>query len=148
MKTFRIKLGDLRKFIREVYECGDMMPEMGGHIYNAGSAGPGESTGKTPMAETDEGPSWPHPWPKPKNSEMLKAHRAVMDYLGPEQTGDLTNAKYVLDPQVKGVVGIRLEDGGQHAGTTMDFVVYNCDQGCSADDVEEVQFKSWPPRVR
>jgi hypothetical protein len=145
MKTFRIKLGDLRKFIREVYECGDMMPEMGGRIYNAGSAGPGESTGKTPMAETDEGPAWPHPWPKPKNSEILKAHRAVMAYLGPEQTGDLVMGKYALDQHHDGVVAVRLEDGGDHAGTSMDFIVYNCHQGCSDDDVEEVQFRSWPP---
>lgn len=97
------------------------------------------------MAETDEGPSWPHPWPKPKNSEILKAHKAVMDYLGPEQTGDLVDGKYKWDPYHDGVVAVRLEDGGMHAGTSMDFIVYNCDGNCTDNDVEEVEFKSWPP---
>lgn len=128
VKTFRIKLGGLRKLVREMYEeCG-----MGT---------------EKPMAETDVGPSWPHPWPKPKNSDVLRAHKAVMDYLGPEQTNDLAMAKYVRDPYHDGVVAIRIEDGGVHAGTNMDFVVYNCDGECSDNDVEEVEFKTWPPGV-
>ncbi len=131
MKTYRIKLGNLRKLIRE--------------IYGGGSAGPGESTGRS-MAETDVGVTWPHPWPKPKNSTIMAAHKAVVDYIEPDQAQEMVDGKYVIDPHFPGVVAVRFTDGPTYGNTTMDFVVYNCEGGgCGPDDVEEVTFKSWPP---
>lgn len=66
-----------------------------------------------------------------------KATAIVQEYTGKAPL----NVEWVPDPKVPDCTAVRATFA---RGRALDLLVYNRATGC---DVEEVQFKSWPPRT-
>lgn len=66
--------------------------------------------------------------------------KAIRDYSGKEPS----TLDIVPDPYVKGVWACRAVVGGQE----VDFIWVEAKSGADAEELEEVEFRSWPPRAR
>lgn len=76
-------------------------------------------------------------------SGFEKVHRALSSYLGDDFNPN--RVSIVEDPWVSGTYAARVETGDNYPS---DFLIHTLDDVDPMDQVEEVEFKSWPPKTR